>query len=91
MRIEAIEYKRIKADILDLACRRANDNLGTEFLSLPFVPYAPVRQQILQVWRAVNRARRQAGYERIPIECVRWKRLIVKPFWDDASEVVEAA
>jgi hypothetical protein len=91
VRIEAIEYRRVKADFLDLACRRAKDSLGAEFLSLPFVPYAPVRQQILQIWRAVNRARRQAGYERIPVECVRWRRLIVKPFGDDASEFVEGA
>jgi hypothetical protein len=80
VRIESGAYKRLKAHFLDLACRRSVEMLGAEFRRIGFVPYAPVRQQLLQVWRAVNRARKVAGYAPVPVECVPWKRPIVKPF-----------
>ena len=44
------------------------------------VPYVRVRQQLLCVWRAVDRARRLAGYDSLPIDCVPWRRKIVNPF-----------
>lgn len=80
VRIEREEYKRLKARFLELACRRSAATLGAEFRRIRFVPYAPVRQQLLQVWRAANRARKVVGYASVPVECVRWKRPIVKPF-----------
>lgn len=90
VRIERNEYKRLKAWLVDLACRRSAEKLEAEFLGIPYVAYAPVRQQVLQVWRAVNRARKEAGYERLPVECVRWKRRIVKPFGENLPEEGEA-
>lgn len=86
VRIEREEYKRLKATFLELACRRSAATLAAEFRRIRFVPYAPVRQQFLQVWRAVNRVRKVAGYAPVPVECVRWKRPILKPF-DDANAV----
>jgi hypothetical protein len=84
VRIEQGAYKRLKAYFLGQACRRSATTLGREFRGIRYVPYSPVRQQLLQVWRAVNRARKIAGYERVPIGAVPWKRRIGKPF-----EVVE--
>ncbi len=80
VRIEREEYKRLRAALVELACRRSASTLVAEFRRIRFVPYAPVRQQVLQIWRAVNRARKAAAYERVPIEAVPWKRRIVKPF-----------
>lgn len=80
VRIEQREYARLKAWFLDLACRRSVEALAAEFSSLRYVPYAPVRQQLLIVWRSVNRLRSVAGFGRVPIECVPWRRRIVKPF-----------
>ena len=80
MRIEQREYQQLKAWFLDLACRSSVESLETAFRAVRFVPYAPVRQQLLVVWRAVNRERRLAGYEPLPIESVPWKRRIVRTF-----------
>lgn len=82
VRIEQREYEQHKAWLVDLACRRSADAIAAEFRTTRFVPYRPVRQQLLAVWRAVNRARRVAGYEAVPIECVPWKRYSRKPFGD---------
>lgn len=80
VRIEQERYKRLKAYFVDIACRRSVEALVREFRWVGFVPYAPVRQQLLQIWRGVNRARKIAGYQRVPIECGPWKRPIVKQF-----------
>lgn len=80
VRIEVEEYKRLKAYMAGLACRRSAASLAEEFRRIPFLPYAPVRQQLLQIWRAVNRARLIAGYARLPVDVVPWKRAVVKPF-----------
>ncbi|MBU0637275.1 MAG: hypothetical protein KKB50_00270 [Planctomycetes bacterium] len=91
VRIEANEYRRMKSWLLEQAGRWSSERLQAEFLRLPFVPYAPVRQQLLQIWRAVNRARKAAGCEPLPIECVRWKRPIVRPFEASPDRLGHAA
>lgn len=53
--------------------------LESQFWSLPFEPYRPVRSQILTLWRTVNRLRREASLPELSRECVRWKRCIVSP------------
>lgn len=80
VRIDPDEYKRLKAYFLELACRRSVDALAAEFGRIALQPYAPVRVQFLNIWRAVNRARRTAGLEAVPIEAVPWRRRIVRPF-----------
>jgi hypothetical protein len=80
VRIERGEYLQLKAWILDLACRRSGEALGAEFRAVRLVPYAPVRQQLLAIWRVIGRTRRAAGYDLVPIDCVPWRRKIVKPF-----------
>lgn len=80
VRIEQREYQQLKAWFLDLACRRSVETLSAAFRAVALVPYAPVRLQLLSIWRAVARARKLAGYEAPGIDCVPWRRQIVKPF-----------
>ena len=80
VRIASDEFSRLKAYFLELACRRSADALSTEFARVHFQAFAPVRVQLLNLWRAVNRARCTAGLEAVPIEAVPWKRRIVRPF-----------
>lgn len=82
VRIEREEFKRIKAQLLELACHRSAETLGAEFGRLPFEPYAPVRTQLFILLRAVNRARDAAGFERVPWTCLRLRRRVVRPFED---------
>ncbi|MCC7291836.1 MAG: hypothetical protein IT449_07235 [Phycisphaerales bacterium] len=80
VRIAPDEYTRLKAYFLELACHRPVDALSAEFTRICFQPYAPVRVQLLNAWRAVNRLRKAAGYEGVPLEAVPWQRRIVAPF-----------
>lgn len=80
VRIEREEFKRMKAHFLELATHRRADAVAAEFGRLPFEPYAPIRRQLIEVLRAVNRARRAMGYELVPFEALRLHRRIMRPF-----------
>lgn len=78
--IQRETYKELKAYFVGLAVHRTQENLAVEFRRLPFEPYAPVRRQILNILRAVNTARRRAGFEQLPTSVLRLRRRVVKPF-----------
>jgi hypothetical protein len=80
VRIEQEEYKRLKAYFLDLAPHRSAERLAGELARLPFEPYAPIRQQMLAVLRAINRERKRAGFELVPRSCFRFVRRVCRPF-----------
>ncbi len=80
VRIEQSEYERLKAFLIGIGKHRVVETVEDAFLRLPYEPYAPVRRQLLNIWRAVNRVRKEAGYAPIAIECIRMKRRIVRPF-----------
>jgi hypothetical protein len=73
-------YQEMKAFFVDMARRVSVEKIGMEFYCLPFEPYAPVRQQLLNILRLVNQARKQAGLETISPKVLRYQRKIVKPF-----------
>jgi hypothetical protein len=85
VQIERRRYLELKARFLELAVHRSADNLALAFYRLPFEPYAPVRRQLLNLLRVVNRARRKAGFQPVPIEVLPLRRRIVRPFGDDAG------
>jgi len=80
VRIHPAEYLKLKAYFLDLATRRSVEKLTAVFRRIPFEPYAPIRRQFLNILRAVNRERKRAGYELVPLEALRLKRRVVLPF-----------
>ncbi|MGE0760845.1 MAG: hypothetical protein AB7O38_27795, partial [Pirellulaceae bacterium] len=61
VRIGLDEYRKLKAWFLDNARRRNVELLAADFSRVPYQPYAPVRVQLLNIWRMVNRERRVAG------------------------------
>ena len=80
VRIEDQEWKKHKVELLKdwrHACPR---KLGERFNKLPFEPYAPVRSQVLGIFRAINRRRKVAGLEEVPFSSLRMQRKPVKPF-----------
>jgi hypothetical protein len=89
VRIEQGEYNRLKAYLVGLAAHRSAESLRSEFLHLPFEPYAPVRRQLLNIHRAVNRARKAAGYDTLGYECLRLRRRIVRPFAAETQTCVD--
>gem|GEM_PF-691160 len=78
--IERRRYLELKAWLLELAMHRSPEYLARAFYQIPFEPYAPVRRQLLNIHRAVNHSRKQAGFSRIPIEVIPLRRRIVRPF-----------
>ena len=89
VRIERETYNGLKAQLVDLATRWSVEALTVELRRVPFEPYAPVRRQLLNIHRAVNRERKAAGYERLPVSSLRLRRRVVKPFGD--TELGQAA
>lgn len=90
-RIAPDEYAKLKAHFVELACRRSAKNLSVAFYRLAFEPYAPVRRQLLNVLRAVNRKRKRAGFEPVPTSALRFRRRIVRPFGEPQGELANAA
>jgi hypothetical protein len=86
VRIELDTYRMVKAHLVGLATHRRKEALEAALFKLPFEPYAPVRQQLLQIFRAVNRARNAAGYEPLSVSCVRFQRRIFRPFDGEETE-----
>jgi hypothetical protein len=74
------EYGELKAYFLEKAVRTPAETLGRELYTVPFEPYARVRQQLLNVLRLVNDARKAAGREPLPGTVLRYRRRIVRPF-----------
>ena len=73
-------FRNLAGHLLDLATHRTVATLRWEFWNQPFEPYAPIRKQLLKVLRAVNNTRHSIGYEKLPFDCIRYRRAIVKPF-----------
>ena len=80
VRIAPDEYLKLKSYLVALAAHRSVENLMAEFQRVPFEPYAPVRRQLLNILRAVNRVRGAAGFEPVSHSCLRLSRRVVRPF-----------
>ena len=80
VRIHPDAYRTLRAHFVDRATKRSAEVLADELHRVPFEPYAPVRRQLLNVLRAVNRARKTAGLEPVPTAALRLNRKGVRPF-----------
>ena len=80
VRIAPDELARLKGHFLELAARRSADAMANEFKRLHFPVFAPIRTQLLVIWRSANQVRQTAGLDPVPIDAVPWKRRIVRPF-----------
>ena len=85
VRIAPHEYLRLKAYLVGLAAHRSVENLAGEFGRIRFERYASVRRQLLNMLRTVNRVRKEAGFEPVPVSALRLRRRIVKPFGEHSS------
>lgn len=80
VRIDPTTYQQLKAYFLMRAAHRRLATLSDDFRRIPFARYAPVRRQLLNILRAVNQARRQAGHELVPASDLSLRRKITRPF-----------
>ena len=80
VRIDQESYRRLKVYLTDLAVRRSAEHMAEEFRMLHFEPYAPIRRQLLNLLRAVNRVRKQAGLSAVSSDCLCLRRRQYRPF-----------
>jgi len=80
VRIAPEEYRCVKAYLLEHAVHWEEKRVGVELNQLPFEPYAPVRRQLLNLLRAVNRARKRAGRSQLNHDVLHLKRRVAKVF-----------
>jgi len=79
--IERGRFKEMKAEFVALAGKRRAGWIAAKFWNVPFEPYAPIRQQMLEILHAVNRRRTELGIkQRISTDVIRTHRKIVMPF-----------
>jgi hypothetical protein len=89
VRINSEQYNVIKAYFLEVCTHRSMEQIRKELQMMPFEAYAPVKRQMLNILRAVNRSRRTARLEPVGIEAVRLRRKILKPFLDEGDRTLE--
>ena len=82
VRIARARFVELKTHFAHLAVQRSVEALITEIRSLPYEPYAPVRDQLRGLVRLVNRRRHAAGLELIPQDTLLRRRSPVRPFAD---------
>ncbi len=80
VRIDDETYRQLKAHYVGLALHRTKETLISEFYAAPFEPYSPVKRQMFNILREVNRVRKVAGFEQIPSSAIWLKRRICSPF-----------
>ena len=80
VRIARELHRELKARFSAMAVQRSVEDLCRELRSVDFEPYAPVRDQLFGLLRAVNHRRHAAGLEPVPSAALRFQRTPVKPF-----------
>ena len=79
VRISRPKMRELRAYFDEIATQRSEAALLAEIDALPFARYAPVRSQLLILWRSVNHRRKTAGLAPLPPE-LSLGRQPVKPF-----------
>ena len=80
VRIERASFRALRVRFAALAAHCSVEELGRELRAIGVERYAPVRDQLRILRRAVNRRRKAAGLELVPREAVWLRRRPVKPF-----------
>jgi hypothetical protein len=86
VRIQRELFAELKAQFARVAVRWSVERLCRDLRAIPYEPYAPVRDQLRAVLRAVNRRRKAAGLELVPRNALFWRRVPVRPFEDAAEQ-----
>ena len=80
VRIHQEIYRELKTRFEEAAVHRSVEELCRDLFGIPYEPYAPVRDQLRSLVSAVNRRRKEAGLEPVPMSAPRQTRYPVKPF-----------
>ena len=67
-------FKEMSAKFDHFATRMSANVLGAKFYEIPFQGYAPIRRQLCQLLRHINKKRRRSGLPQLPKECLHFHR-----------------
>lgn len=85
VRIHTNEYRWLKDFMLHYCKHATVAEVAEEFRLLRYEPYVPVVRQLFCILRAVNKARRTAGLERVPNDVIRTRRRVLRPFVEQVA------
>ncbi len=80
VQISRAGYRELHATLLENARRRRVDWFAQYFWNIGYEPYAPIRRQLLELIRQVNKSRSAAGLPKISPKVIRYQQRKVKPF-----------
>lgn len=80
VRLERTTCQELKRHFETVALDWSVEQIVRHIERLPYEAYAPVRDQLRGILRAVNRRRKAAGVELVPRTAVQLRRYPVKPF-----------
>ena len=83
VRIQQEFYRELKNRFEGIAVHRSVDDLCRDLRAIPFEPYAPVRDQLRGILRAINRKRAVGGFEPVHSNVLWQTRRPVRPFGED--------
>lgn len=87
VKIDAPTYRQLKQQFAKRACNRSVRVLARDFEKVPYARYAPVRRQLLCIWRQTNRLRASRGLEAVPKKSLQLRRSPVKVYAEAVHEV----
>lgn len=85
VRIEEETFKTLVAEFEQIAHRGSVNEIATRLYELPFEGYAPVRRQLCQILRSINRLRKHHSLGDLPKDVLPFRRRNLRPF--DSVEV----
>ena len=80
VRIDRTAFRERKAYFQSIALFHSVEDIVAALRRIEYEPYAPVRDQLRQILRAVNRRRKAAGLELVPRTAVWLRRKPLRPF-----------
>jgi hypothetical protein len=80
VRIQRGVFRELLAQFKQIAVQRTVEELCRELRAIPFEPFAPVRDLMRIILRAMNRLRKTAGLELLPWNTIRLYRRPVRVF-----------
>ncbi|MBI5388521.1 MAG: hypothetical protein HZA90_27970 [Verrucomicrobia bacterium] len=85
VRLSRGRWQTLRNSFAWLALRPDVEDVAAAFRTIPAAPYAPVRRQLLQLLGQVNRRRKAANLEMVPVSALRLRRSPVAPFREHES------
>jgi len=80
VRLDRTLCQELKRRFEGASLRQPVEDLASAMQRLPYEHYAPVRDQLRGILRAVNRRRKAAGLDLVPRDAVWLRRIPVRPF-----------